>query len=194
MTIITTTRNNNSMLKDTVTIPFIKKKISKKLLLIIGIDIAVYYYYHKKQLELEDAAQLVLGAPKPGQISITNPNPVRRVAKAKPKVVTGHPIVKVTNFKKPLTNPSAVKRPKPTGPLITGNIVKTVGPFLQSQVPSAANIKSNVNQFVDEVTHPGGIVVHLSPELTHGHDPFTDLKKAVSEDFMLAKLRIAGAG
>jgi hypothetical protein len=52
---------------------------------IIGAALLYLYFTHKKQIQLEDAAQLVIGAPGPRQVSITNPNPVRIVAKPKAK-------------------------------------------------------------------------------------------------------------
>jgi hypothetical protein len=44
-----------------------------------------------------------------GQVSITNPNPGAGV-------VGSHPVQKVTKFTPPSSNPSAVRRPKLTGP------------------------------------------------------------------------------
>jgi len=73
-----------------VTIPFTKTKVPKECAFIGIITLSIFvwvYIYHKRHIQIEDAAQLVIGAPGPRQISITNPNPVRRAA-AKPKPIT----------------------------------------------------------------------------------------------------------
>lgn len=101
-------------LEGTVTIPFIKKKVSKKILLFVGLAVITYYYLRKGN-EAENAAQLVIGAPGPGQVSITNPNPpARRVARPKPKPVTrlgGKPAAKPVPAGKPAPKPFIKSKP-----------------------------------------------------------------------------------
>jgi hypothetical protein len=182
------------MFKSTVTIPLIRKKVSKKWLVLIAIGLIGYYYFKSKQ-DAIDAAQLVIGAPGPGQVRITNPNPVRRIAR--PRTMARRRVVAKpkTTFRKstptPTTTPPTIGKQLLQG---ANQVGQTVGPFLQSQVPSVSNIQSNVNQFVHDVTHPGDIVPHAGAEVSHESDPVRSLKKAVTEDLRLAKLRVAGVG
>jgi hypothetical protein len=81
-----------NMFKGTVRIPIVKKKVPKRWAIVGAAALAVilfYYFKRKNQAVDDDIAQLVISAPKPGQVSITNPSVVRRSnPKPKPRVVS----------------------------------------------------------------------------------------------------------
>jgi hypothetical protein len=156
----------------------------------------------------------VIGAPVPGQISITNPNPpAKRVAA--PKVVAkstrlgGKPVVKTGGVAKPkckrgfklangLKGPVCVRITTPQTPPSNTNapinqafkgIGQTVGQVLTSEQKV---IQGNVDALVHDITHPGGIVPHVGAEVSHEPDPARLLKEGLIEGVKSAKVKIVG--
>jgi hypothetical protein len=118
-----------------VTFPLVNKKVAKEWAYIGLTAFAVFIWFyirHKQQIKLEDAAQLVIGAPGPGQISITNPNPPAVARKASVRVPVRAPVRRGAVKKRPATvskNTVPVKpAPAPAaGPTTVGGVLGQVG-------------------------------------------------------------------
>jgi hypothetical protein len=112
---------------------------------------------------LEDAAQLVIGAPGSGQVSITNPNPVRRVAR--PRTVAKK-VVKKNPFAIPAT--AQLAPPNTNAPInqTFKDIGKSVTDFGKTYVDTLAQqraelLRAATHPGIHRITDPEG---HIDPE------------------------------
>jgi hypothetical protein len=147
-----------------------------------------FYIRHRKQIQLEDAAQLVIGAPGKGQISITNPNPPAVARKTPVRVPVRAPVRRHAVKKKPAIVSKNTLPVKPAGPpgTLDGTLLKAVGPGLTSYQKF---VTGNVDSLVHDVTHPG-IVPHLGADVSHEPDPVRILKEGVIEGVKGAKVEL----